>query len=65
MLDEFTNALYNRHSLGDNNVFLVNTTGWIDWDDVSVLTFCMCTFFSYTDTCTQVYHEYELNVIFP
>ncbi|KZP13266.1 hypothetical protein FIBSPDRAFT_1049505 [Athelia psychrophila] len=23
-----------RHSLGDNNVHLVNTTGWIGWDDV-------------------------------
>ncbi|KAI3614797.1 gdsl-like lipase acylhydrolase domain protein [Moniliophthora roreri] len=23
-----------RHSIGDKNVFLVNTTGWVGWDDV-------------------------------
>lgn len=23
-----------RHALGDTNVFLVNTTGWVSWDDV-------------------------------
>jgi len=25
---------YPRHSIGDKNVFLVNTTGWVTYDDV-------------------------------
>ena len=23
-----------RHAIGDENVFLVNTTGWVSWEDV-------------------------------
>ncbi|KAI0799750.1 SGNH hydrolase-type esterase domain-containing protein [Irpex lacteus] len=32
--DSYPKIVQERHSLGDKNVFLVNTTGWIRWEDV-------------------------------
>ncbi|KDQ56035.1 hypothetical protein JAAARDRAFT_132916 [Jaapia argillacea MUCL 33604] len=30
----YQNVVDARHAIGDQNVFLVNTTGWVTWDDV-------------------------------